>query len=129
MDVLVVLAEHAGEVLSRDELLERVWGERFVGEEALTHAIWDLRRGFGDDPKTPRFIQTVHGKGYRLVAKVSWLEDGVGEQARYVLEEEIGRGAMGVVWRAQDPRLERKVAVKFLSSELCRDRDSKTRFL
>ncbi len=129
MDVLVALAEQAGEVLSRDELLEQVWGESFVGEEALTHAIWDLRRAFGDQPKTPQFIQTVHGKGYRLVAKVSWLEEGVGDQARYVLEEEIGRGAMGVVWRAQDPRLQRTVAVKFLSPELCRDRGAKARFV
>ena len=57
--------------VSKDELLQRAWRDRFVGEEVLSHAIWDLRRALGDEPKTPRFIQTVHGKGYRLVAKVS----------------------------------------------------------
>ena len=44
-----------------------------VNEEALTHAVSQLRRVFGDEPKRPRFIQTIHKTGYRLVQPVEWL--------------------------------------------------------
>ena len=64
MEVLVCLAEQAGEVVTREELLQAVWGESFVTEEVLTHAIYDLRRALSDDPRNPRFIQTVRSAGY-----------------------------------------------------------------
>ncbi|MEM7051428.1 MAG: winged helix-turn-helix domain-containing protein [Acidobacteriota bacterium] len=69
--VLLELARHAGRVLSRDELLDAVWDQAFVGEGALTHCIWELRKAFGDDAKNPSFIQTVPRRGYRLLAPVS----------------------------------------------------------
>ncbi len=72
--VLLELAAHPGEVRSRDDILQAVWGEAFVGEAVLTHSIWELRKAFGDDAKNPRFIQTVPRRGYRLVAPV--LEPG-----------------------------------------------------
>ena len=70
MHVLTCLARRAGEVVTRSELLEAVWGDVVVNEEALTHAISQLRRVFGDDARTPRFIQTIHKTGYRLIAPV-----------------------------------------------------------
>jgi Tol biopolymer transport system component/DNA-binding winged helix-turn-helix (wHTH) protein len=70
MHVLVCLARRPGEVVSRADLLEAVWGDVIVNEEALTHAISQLRRVFGDDAKTPRYIQTIHKTGYRLIAPV-----------------------------------------------------------
>lgn len=70
MEVLLDLAEHAGEVRTREELLAAVWGEAFVTEEVLTHAIWDLRRALGDSAREPRYIQTLARRGYRLVAPV-----------------------------------------------------------
>ena len=70
MAVLVRLAERPGEVLTRDELLDAVWGDVVVQEEALTHAISRLRRTFGDDPRAPRYIETIPKRGYRLVAEV-----------------------------------------------------------
>ncbi len=72
--VLLDLAAHPGEVRSRDEILQAVWGDAFVGEAVLTHSVWELRKAFGDDAKQPRFIQTVPRRGYRLVAPV--LESG-----------------------------------------------------
>ncbi len=69
--LLLELAAHAGRVRTRDELLEAVWGDAFVGEAALTHCIWELRKAFGDDARNPTFIQTVPRRGYRLVAAVS----------------------------------------------------------
>jgi Tol biopolymer transport system component/DNA-binding winged helix-turn-helix (wHTH) protein len=76
MDVLVYLAEHAGRVVSRDELLDRIWGETVVVEHVLTRAISELRRILADDPENPRFIETIRKRGYRLVAPVVLPEGG-----------------------------------------------------
>jgi len=70
MDVLVYLAEHAGRVVSRDELLDRIWGETIVVEHVLTRAISELRRVLDDDPEKPLFVETIRKRGYRLVAPV-----------------------------------------------------------
>lgn len=67
MDVLVALAERAGELVSREQLLARVWGERAVSDEPLTRAIGELRRALGDTPGSPTFIETVPKRGYRLL--------------------------------------------------------------
>jgi len=71
MQVLVCLAERAGEVVPQDQIIEKVWAGVFVTDGALTNAIWELRKALGDDSANPRFIQTVPKKGYRLVAPVS----------------------------------------------------------
>lgn len=71
MHVLVWLAGHPGEVVPRSDLLQAVWGDVVVNEEALTHAVSQLRRVFGDDPRCPRYIQTIHKTGYRLIAPVT----------------------------------------------------------
>jgi DNA-binding response OmpR family regulator len=66
-DLLRVLAEHAGQVVSRRDLLAAVWGEDFFGEEkTLDVHISRLRQRLGEDPESPRLIQTVRGVGYRL---------------------------------------------------------------
>ncbi|HEX7082287.1 MAG TPA: winged helix-turn-helix domain-containing protein [Gammaproteobacteria bacterium] len=69
MDVLVYLAEHAGELVERDTLLEQVW-RRITSEEVLTRCISELRRALGDDRGSPRYIQTVPKRGYRLVEPI-----------------------------------------------------------
>ena len=70
MQVLVGLAEHAGQVVSKERLLQTVWADTFVGDEVLARAISELRRVLGDDSKAPRFIQTIPKGGYRLIAPV-----------------------------------------------------------
>ncbi len=76
MAVLVELASRPGEVCLRSELLDAVWKDRFVSEEVLTHAIWELRRVFGDDARDPEVIGTVPRRGYRLLAAVEPLDEG-----------------------------------------------------
>ena len=70
MHVLTCLAGRADKVVSRAELLDTVWTTVLVNEEALTHAISQLRKVLDDDPRSPRFIQTIHKAGYRLIAPV-----------------------------------------------------------
>lgn len=72
MHVLVCLAVRPGKVVSRTALLEVVWSKAVVNEEGLTHAVSQLRRVLGDDPKSPRYIETIHKTGYRLVQPAVW---------------------------------------------------------
>jgi len=67
--LLVCLAGSAGVVLSRDELLEKVWGPSYRGEdEILRVALWRLRQKLEDDPASPRYILTRPGMGYLFAA-------------------------------------------------------------
>jgi DNA-binding winged helix-turn-helix (wHTH) protein/TolB-like protein len=70
MEVLMMLAERAGAVVSREELLSVVWPGVIVGDEALTQSIIKLRKALGDDPRSPAFIETIPKRGYRLIARV-----------------------------------------------------------
>jgi DNA-binding winged helix-turn-helix (wHTH) protein len=72
-DVLHYLVGHADRVVTKEELLDSVWGTRFVTESALTSRIKDARRAVGDDGRAQGVIRTVHGRGYRFVATL--LED------------------------------------------------------
>lgn len=67
-DVLAVLVRNHGRVVTKEELLDEVWGDRFVSESALTSRLKAARRALGDDGRQQRCIATVHGRGYRFVA-------------------------------------------------------------
>src|ERR1700693_5891192 len=71
MRLLLCLAEHAGEVVSIDDLLSQVWSEVIVTPDSVYQAVTSLRRVLGDDPKQPTYIATVPRLGYRMVATVS----------------------------------------------------------
>jgi Tol biopolymer transport system component/DNA-binding winged helix-turn-helix (wHTH) protein len=127
MRVLELLAESAGEVVTRDELLTKVWGDVVVGEETVTVTISQLRRLLGDDARQPRYIETIRKGGYRLVAAVEPLTGpqppiappvmaaGGKRWRRLLVAAVVGIGIMvgsGVVWLilrqssgAQQPQL------------------------
>jgi two-component system alkaline phosphatase synthesis response regulator PhoP len=66
-----LLVERSGEVVSREEILERVWGYRFpTSSRTIDNFIVRLRRYFEPDPKSPRFIESVRGVGYRFTGDV-----------------------------------------------------------
>lgn len=65
--VLEVLLERAGQVVARQDLLERVWKDAFVTDTSLAEAVSFLRQALGDDPQAPTYIQTVHRRGYRFL--------------------------------------------------------------
>jgi transcriptional activator of cad operon len=75
MRLLLCLAEHAGQVVSINDLLEQVWSGVIVTPDSVYQSITSLRRLLGDDPKQPVYIATVPRLGYRMVAAVSpWME-------------------------------------------------------
>src|SRR6185295_4228573 len=67
--VLLHLVERPGQLVTKDELLDSVWGDVAVTPDTLTKSIGELRVALGDDPKTPRFIETVHRRGFRFIAE------------------------------------------------------------
>ena len=71
MGVLVCLALHAGEVVTRDQFVAHVWQGHLVSDEVLSRCISLLRTRLGDNPREPRFIQTVPKIGYRLIAQMA----------------------------------------------------------
>src|ERR1700730_2268587 len=70
MELLTLLAESNGRLVSRDEIVEKIWGKDvFVDtEHGINTAIRKIRQVLGDDPEQPRFVQTVTGKGHRFIA-------------------------------------------------------------
>lgn len=69
-DVLAYLVENRDRVVSKEELLDEVWGDRFVSESALTTRIKMARRAVGDDGRAQRLIRNSHGRGYQFVGDV-----------------------------------------------------------
>ncbi len=70
-DVLVYLIEHRGRVVEKQELFEAIWKETFVTDNALMRAVKEIRRELGDNANAPRYVETVHKRGYRFMAVVS----------------------------------------------------------
>lgn len=70
MDLLLYMLARPGELLTKAELLDNVWGDQFVGDAALATRIKQVRAALGDDGRAQRIIQTVHGRGYKFVAEL-----------------------------------------------------------
>ena len=70
IDLLGALVEQAGQVVTKDDILQRVWSGRFVSESALTRAMTELRHVLNDDANAPQIIETIPRRGYRLIARV-----------------------------------------------------------
>ena len=82
-DVLAHLLQNRDRVVSKNELLDQVWGHQFVTESALTTRIKQCRQAVGDTGKEQKVVQTIHGRGYRFIASVQEVPDAV---ERTVLE-------------------------------------------
>ena len=91
-DVLRHLVRNHDRVVAKQELMDEVWGDRFVSDTAVTSRVKQVRRALGDDGHTQTMIRTVHGRGYRFVAAV---------------EEVVGEGATPPPTPAPTPAVER----------------------
>lgn len=81
-ELLLALIERPGKTISRERLFARLWPDRVVGETSLTQAVFTLRKALADHPDAPRFIQTVHRRGYRFIAPVQVIADAPEQQAQ-----------------------------------------------
>jgi TolB-like protein/DNA-binding winged helix-turn-helix (wHTH) protein len=131
--VLAALLEHPGRVVTREQLRRRLWPDDvFVDfENNLNAAVGRLREALGDSADRPRYIETVHKRGYRFVGSLSNEPPerpplGARERRRWspafglevpgtswVLEEKVGEGGFGQVWLARHRRLKELRVFKF----------------
>jgi len=77
MDVFVVLASHGGEVVTKDQLIDAVWDGRPQTDDVITRCIAVLRRGLDDSARSPRYIETIQRRGYRVMVPVEMPEIGL----------------------------------------------------
>src|SRR5262249_8550025 len=84
-DVLCCLVGRAGQLVTKDQLFDAVWQQRFVSESVLKDHISDLRHALGDQARAPRYIETVSRRGYRFIAPVHEISDIDADGARSVL--------------------------------------------
>ena len=76
MELLLFLVERRGELVTREQIVERIWGKGVFldTDNSINGAISRIRQLLRDDPEKPRYVQTVTGKGYRFIAPVVGLE-------------------------------------------------------
>lgn len=78
LELLAHLAGRPGRLVTKDELVDSVWGGQFVSDAALSRAIHGARKALGESGTDPVYVQTVHGRGYRFAAPVAGVEGGEG---------------------------------------------------
>lgn len=100
LDVLILLVEAGGALVTKDRFMDAVWRGVPVTDEALTQAIRTLRKALGDSATDPRYIETVPKHGYRFIASVSSRKAvpvQLGDSARSVIARQILAGATGAL--------------------------------
>jgi TolB-like protein len=94
--VLALLIENRDRMVTKEEIIEKVWDGRIVSDAALASRVKSARQALGDDGKSQHFIRTIHGRGYRFVADARISRGGAAQQRRSANHSRDTKGAAGV---------------------------------
>jgi len=94
LKLLIYLIGNRSRLVTRDELMDTVWGDTVISESALTKAVARLRKALDDDSDAPRYLETVRSKGYRFVAEVEELDGGIVSPSRQTHSFDMRRGML-----------------------------------
>jgi DNA-binding winged helix-turn-helix (wHTH) protein/Tol biopolymer transport system component len=120
MDLLMLLVRAGERLVSREEIIERLWGKDvyFDTDNSINSAIRKIRRALSDDPEKPQYIETVQGKGYRLKIPVEWVRDNGDKSSLPNANGHAAANEIGVVAPVQSKSvlLRKWVAVALVSA-------------
>jgi len=123
VETLLTLVQNSGRIVEKKDLMTRLWPDTFVEESNLTYTIVQLRKTLGDDPRIPRYIETIPKRGYRFIVGVEEVLSDVASESTRVIEQARNQNRAGEANVIGDQRVASVAVLPFRDMSPDRDQD------